>query len=263
MRYTRITRFLALAVLVAVGTGCGGGKKRAAQSNQLHQFGAQKLADGNAEGAVADLTGALRLDPENPEIEHSLGLAYWAKSRVLKDDSLKVEAEKHILSSFKLKKDEVSGDWRNNLGALYVDMDRWADAVVHLEKALKDPEYRTPERPLNNLSKASFEQRKYKEAFDYADRALRVQPRFCMALVNRGHASRALKKTEDANLDFVKVAQECPEYVEAWFHAGITYFELGKKNDAKRYLMETKARDPEGKWGREAEKLLRKMGSGG
>jgi len=82
--------------------GCGG-KKKVARANQLYHFGTQKLADGNAEAAVAELTQASKLDPKNAEIRHSLGLAYWAKSRVLGDDSLKTEAEKQILESFELR----------------------------------------------------------------------------------------------------------------------------------------------------------------
>jgi len=80
--------------------------------------------------------------------------------------------------------------------------------------------------------------------------------------MNRGDAYVGLNQNQDALTDFLKVTTECPDYAEAWLRAGTTYYKLQKKNEAKKYLMEAKRRDPDGPWGREAEKLLRMMGSG-
>lgn len=252
-----------LCIVVTAAPGCGAKKKRLANADKMQQLGRAKLAEGDAEGAVADLTQAAKADPKNAETKHLLGLAYWNKGTVLKDDSLKMEAEKIILESFELKGDEaVPGDWRNNLGALYVDLRRWSEAVVELQKAMKDPEYRTPERPLNNLCKASLEQNKYAEAVEYCERALRVQPRFCMALVNKGLALGQLKKAPDAIDSFKKVTEieECQAWPEPYLRLGILYLQLGKKNEAKQFLMKAKQLDPEGQVGKEADQYLRSLG---
>ena len=201
MNHVRTAVLLVLALSIA-SSGCAGKKKRLDQASKMQQLGTTKLREGNAEGAVADLTQAARLDPKNAETRHLLGMAYWSKGKVITDDSLMLEGEKHILASFEIKGERVPGDWHNNLGALYVDLRRWAEAVVELQKALKDPEYRTPERPLNNLSKASLEQHKYAEAIEYADRSLKIQPNFCTALMNRAEALRALKRYQEAPVSY-------------------------------------------------------------
>src|SRR5688500_5042264 len=173
------TAVLVLAALSIGSMSCGAKKQaRLQNADSLSQLGQAKLKEGDTEGAVADLTKASKLDPKNAEIRHSLGLAYWGKATTMGEESLKLDAAKIILASFDLKgRDQVPGEWHNNLGALYVDLRRWEDAVVELNKAIKDPEYRTPERPLSNLSKASLEQKKCPEAIDYANRAIKIQPR--------------------------------------------------------------------------------------
>lgn len=256
---------LALAVTLAI-TGCGGGKKRAASAEKMTQLGQTKIGEGDFEGALADLTQAARLDPKNANIQHSLALAYWGKANLLKDDAMKLEAEKVMLHSFALKEkndEPIPGDWHNNLGALYVDLRRWPDAVVHLQKALKDPEYRTPERPYNNLAKASLEQRKYEEALKYAETALRIQPRFCMALMNKGEAAKALKRNEDALDAFLKVIsiEECSAWPEPYLRVGMIYYEARKTQDAKKNLLKAREADPDGPIGKEADRYLRTIGN--
>lgn len=239
--------------------GCGGQKRQIA-SQQHTQLGSAKLQEGDAEGAVADLTIARRNRPDDPEITHLLGMAYWAKGRLLKDEGLKLQAERWILDSFRLKGDDVPGDWHNNLGALYVELKRFPEAVVELEKALHDPGYRTPERPLNNLSKSALEQRKFTEAIAYAERALRVQPRFCMALVNKGTAEREVKRYEDALQSMLRAIRECPEWPEPYLVAGLVYWETKKPSDARDFWLKAKARDPDGPIGKDADRYLRSLG---
>lgn len=254
-----------LVLLAPLALSCGAKKKqRIEQSASAAELGRAKLTEGKSEEAVADLTKAHKLDPKNAEITHLLGLAYWSKSKVLGDESMKLEAEKLVLQSFEqIGEENVSGEWRNNLGALYVDMTRYPDAVIQLQKAIKDPNYRTPERPLNNLAKASLEQKKCQEAVEYADRALKVQPRFCMALINKGDAERCLGKRVDALDSFIRVTkeEECQNWPEPYLKLGLVNGELKKKTESRQFLQKAKQLDPDGPHGKEAEKLLRLMGN--
>lgn len=262
MNPARLAVFFLLALSLV--TGCGGAKKKRLDSaSKMSQLGIAKLKEGDAEGAVADLTQSVKLNPKDAETRHVLGMALWAKGKIIGDDSLMTEAEKHILQSFDMKgKEEVPGDWHNNLGALYVDLRRWPDAVVELQKALKDPEYRTPERPLNNLSKCSLEQHKYAEALEYAERALKIQPRFCTALVNKGEAAKALKRTQDALDAYLKVIEqeECAAWAEPYLKVGLIYYEQKRTNDAKQNFQKAKQADPDGPIGKEADRYLRSIG---
>lgn len=261
MNHVRSAILLLLALSV-FSAGCGGKKKRLETASKMQQLGTTKLREGDAESAVADLTQSMKLDPKNAETRHLLGMAYWAKGKVIGEDSLMLEGEQHILESFKLMGKNVPGDWHNNLGALYVDLRRWPEAVVELQKALKDPEYRTPERPLNNLSKSSLEQHKYAEALEYAERSLKIQPRFCTALINKAEALKALKRNQEALEPLLKVIEieECSGWAEPYLRVGLIYIEMKRPNDAKQYLQKSKQADPDGPIGKQADGLLRSIG---
>lgn len=253
-------RFILAAAVLALIAGCGPNKKKVAGAAQRAQLGATKLNEGDAEGALADLSEAHKLDPNNAEVTHLLGMAWWAKGRLVGDESMKLNAEKYVLASFKQKSKNIPGDWHNNLGALYIDMKRYGDAVVQLELAVKDPEYRTPERPKNNLSKAFLEQGDCKKADQYAGDALRIQPRFCMALINKAKADECLKNNDgalEANLNAIK---ECPEYPEPYVRSGLLYLKMNRKADARIQWQKAKQADPDGPFGKEADQYLRSLG---
>ena len=251
--------FLGLA-LVSLLAGCGGHKKRVLQASQRSQLAATKLNEGDAEGALADLSEAHKLDPKNPEITHLLGMAWWAKARLVGDDAMKIKAEKYVLESFAQKGKDVPGDWHNNLGALYIDEKKYGDAVVQLSMAIEDPEYRTPERPKNNLSEAFFQQHDCKKAEQYANDALRIQPKFCMALINKAKADECLKDAPSALQSNLKAIAECAEYPEPYLRAGLLYLKAGDKPHARDMWSKAKERDPEGPVGKEADQYLRQLG---
>lgn len=256
-------RLLVAVLLLAVFAGCAGRKKKIETASRSAELGRAKLIEGDPEGALADLTQASKLDPKNAEITHLLGMAYWAKGNLIAEESLKLEAEKLLRRSFEQRgEDQVPGEWRNNLGTLYVDLRRWPEATSELQKAVKDPEYRTPERPYNNLAKASLEQKRWDEAVDWANKALRVQPQFCMALINRGDAYYGQNKLRDALEDYLKVIEieECKHWPEPYLKAGTILLKLGQKAKARQYLQKAIELDAEGPHGTEAKKLLRMMG---
>ena len=253
-------RFIAGLAVLSVLAGCGGHKKKVLAASQRSQLAATKLNEGDAEGALADLSEAHKLDPGNADITHLFGMAYWAKGRLIGDEGLKLKAETYVLESFKQKGKDVPGDWHNNLGALYIDMKKYGDAVVQLEIAIQDPEYRTPERPKNNLSEAFFQQREYAKALQYANDALRIQPRFCMANINKAKAADALKKNDDAIAACLRAIEDCPEYPEPHLRLGLLYMKTGKKADARNEWQKAKKLDPDGPVGKEADGYLRQMG---
>lgn len=197
-----------VAVALAT-TGCAA-KKKARASSHL-QLGMASLSEGNAEGALADLAKAWELDKSNAEIAHYLGMAYWYKGRVLQDAQLLVKGEEFVLKSLEMNDEEPN--WRNNLGALYIDMGRYDAARRECEAALKDPAYRTPERALNNIGKAYLEEGRYEEALEPLNRALRVQPRSCQVLWNKAAAHKGLKQWDQALHAVGKVNDICPGYV--------------------------------------------------
>ena len=258
----RGSRFVALLLVsAAIAVGCSPSKKKVNEASADQQFGLTKLSKGDVTGALADLSKAHKLNPKNSEITDDLGLAYWAKAKIANDDSLRLEAEKYILQSFdQIGKDKVPPDWRNNLGALYIEMKRYGDAIVQLEKAVHDPEYRTPERANQNLAVAYFEQNQFPEALEKSDAALRFQPDFCPALITRGKVLMAhwAKSNPTAALaDFLHAEQECADWQEPYLRAGEAYEQLKQGDKAREQWQKCAKLDPTSEFGRQCQNYLR------
>ena len=221
---------LSCVTLLALSLVACGGKRKVRASAHL-QMGKASLSEGNSEGALADLLAAYELDKSDPEITHYLGMAYWYKGRVLQDANLLVKGEEYVIKSLSM---DANPNWRNNLGALYIDMGRYEEARRECESALKDPNYRTPERALNNIGKAYLEEGKYEEALDPLNRALRVQPRSCQALWNKAAAHKGLKQWDPALRAVSKVNETCPSWVAPYLlKAEVLWY---GKRDAKAAL---------------------------
>ena len=98
------------------------------------------------------------------------------------------------------------------------------------------------------------------QALESLDKALRLQPRFCMALWNKGAVLKALERWDDALGVLEKVNNVCPSYIEPYLLKGkVLYF--GKRDvvGAVSALKKVKELDPEGELGREADEMLRQI----
>jgi len=244
-------------MVVLLLAGCAGGKQKTMRADQLTQLGRAKLGEGNPEGALADLNQAYELRPENAETLHFLGMAWWYKGRVLKDERQLAKAEGYILES--LKRNDNS-EWRNNLCALYVDLGQFDNALRECKTASDDPDYRTPERAYNNAGRALMEKGRYRRALEELERALTLQPQSCQALWNKGAAHKALKEWDDALEALARVNRVCPSYPEPYLLKGqVLYFGKRDREAAVVALQRAEKLDPRGDTGKQAKKLLREI----
>ena len=95
--------------------------------------------------AMRELAKASELDPDNPEIDMTLGLAYQARGDLSK-------AEEHLRRAIDKKPDYA--DARNNLGIVLAERKEWDKAIREFEAAAENVMYTTPERAYFNLGEA-------------------------------------------------------------------------------------------------------------
>ena len=237
-----LSLLLAFSVVMLV-VGCAGARKRQARAKGMRQLGMAKLSEGDSEGALADLTFSYDLNSDSPETMHFLGMAYWSKGRLLDESSLLVEGEKFMRASIKA---DDRPEWRNNLGALLVELGKYEEARKQCLMALNSPRYRTPERALNNIGKSYIEEGKYDKAIKPLSRALKVQPRACQVPWNISEAYKGLKRWDKGLSAVEKLVRICPSYPESYLiKAEILWF--GKRDGvaANAALKKMKALSPE------------------
>lgn len=211
-----------IAVVVAGCSSDGEAKKK--QASAAHQMGLANLRQGSATKAIQELAKAEGYDPENPEIQNSLGMAYWAR----REPAL---AEQKFLRAVALKP-EYSEGW-NNLGAFYIDMERYEEAVNALNSALRNVQYTTYERALANLGWAHYKLGRLKEAERRLQEAVEMAPGFALAHRSLGIVLFDQGATDKALGHFDEAARLYPGDAETHLRRGMALLKLNDKAGAR------------------------------
>lgn len=183
-------RCLLLLLLVLAALGCATeGPDRLQLARSHHELGDQLLRESDFVGAMRELLLAAEMDPRNPNIHMSLAVAY--RNRGLPED-----AEKNLRRAISL--DDENPEFHQALGALLLDLHRYAEAVPELEAAAKDLRYRTPHYAFTNLGYAYLGQGDAPRAIDNFRQALVTAPNYVFAHRGMGDAYYLLGRYGEA-----------------------------------------------------------------
>jgi type IV pilus assembly protein PilF len=206
--------------------GCAGRETRDPKRGHLHlTIGTDHLNNARYPQALSELTMAEKFDPENPIIQNNLGIAYYVRKKYS-------EAEKHLRQAVDL--DPNYTEARNNLGRTLTEMNLIDDAIDVLKISDLDLKYTNPEQTKSNLGIAYFKKNDFPKAKHYLGEALRLSGQNCITSSYYGRALFELNNFEQAALAFDQSINNCRtlSYDEPMYYAGLTYFKLGKTNEA-------------------------------
>jgi membrane associated rhomboid family serine protease/Tfp pilus assembly protein PilF len=163
------------------------------------ELGRRALLAGNTEEAIERLQGVVYDDPVNGQAHLLLGAAYLDQ-RSYKNAA--DEFEKALL----LRRDSSDVFLLENLGVAYLNINRPADAVPVLEKAVS----LQPDTVRNryNLGLAYLGAKQLRAALVSFQEALRLKPDYPKALLQRGSTYQALGKLDSARADYERVEAE-------------------------------------------------------
>jgi type IV pilus assembly protein PilF len=130
---------------------------------------------GNYNVALDELRQALAVDPSYPAAYGMLGLVYM-------DLNDRARAEESFQRALRLAPGD--SDINNNYGWYLCQTGRPAQAIDHFLRALRNPLYATPSRPLHNAGICSLRMGDLKAAEDYFLRAFQVEPANPVAMFN-------------------------------------------------------------------------------
>lgn len=236
---------LLLGCLLFQGCALSAEKQRAATYHL--QMGMSKLGERNPSGALAELTEAARIKPDDPEILFYLARAYHEKRTFLL-------AEQTYLRLLELKPDHSSA--RNDLGVTYLEMQRWDDAIRQFKIIAEDIFYQSQNEARLNLGLAYFGKADYERALGEFRALISSSPRDPRPRHNLGRVFMAMGKPDLAVEEFDRAIEIYPTYSPSHYHLGLALLRQGNNVRAREAFREVVRLVPDSELGHLAKEQL-------
>lgn len=235
---------LVIVLLVNGCTATNNSRNDVTQNAKVHYtLGVAELKNNNPTTALAKFLEAERIDNRDPDIQEGLAQAYQRKGAF-------AEAEKHYLKAIAIRSDEPR--YYNNLGALYLDMQRPDDAIRYLEKAAGNLLFPNPEIPLTGIGIARFLKKDYAGSVAVYREALNKNPRYVEAYLRLGEALTAQGHIERGIKEYRKALVLAPEYARLHFYMGMAFMRNGDMEQARQSFAKVIQLTPESEMGQRA-----------
>ncbi len=218
-------RLLLLSVLAACGSGPQADQVE--RSQKEFELAVGLWQEQNAPGAYQHLYRAIELDPDNSDAHLLLGNLF-----LLRRDFK--QAEKHLTEALRIR--ERFPEARNSLGVLYIHRKNFPKAIAHLKIATQDLLNREPHLAWGNLGWAYTEQGNHVQALQALNRAVQLQPRFCVGHFRMGQNYFSMKRygqAEEALTAALEVEDpSCQSMQGAWQLRGLVRVKRGRPEQA-------------------------------
>ena len=246
----------ALALVVLTGWGCATStpqidEETARRARSHYDLGVDHLANGRTARGLSELLTAERLDPQNAEIQNALGGAYVRKGKL--EDS-----ERYFQRALALHPDFHNA--RLNLSTLYINLERYPEALAQAQILFDDPTFPQSWRALTNMGWAQFKLGQSDAARRNLEGALEYNGKYWPALLDLGILEAEQGRLLEAISRFQTLLELGPgpgAEAEANYRLGEIYVSLGKRERAVSYLTAAVMKAPGGRWGKKSEEYLK------
>lgn len=89
---------------------------------------------------------------------------------------------------------------------------------------------------LTDMAYLEFNNKNYREALKWAEKATEILPNHTPVLYLAGHSYKKLGDTKSAEFVWTKIIKLSPDYIKAYLSLGILYYEEGRLNEAENVL---------------------------
>jgi type IV pilus biogenesis/stability protein PilW len=241
--------FLPFAAVVMAGImACASpSPERRREASSRMQMGMTYLEQRNIPSAMRELTKAAELDPENPEIDMALGLAYQARGDMGK-------AEEYFRRAIGKKSDYAEA--HNNLGIVLSQQGKGDEAIREFEMAASNVLYPTPEWAYFNMGEEYRHRNNPEKAEEMYRRSIRMNDRYVDAYLRLAYMQADRGKTGDAAKTLEACVAVVPGAARAWLDLGRIYVSQGKRQDAQNAFRAALANSTEPALRKEASEYL-------
>jgi tetratricopeptide (TPR) repeat protein len=191
-------------------------------AEQAFNLGIEKEKTGDKQGAIADYTKAIELDPK-------FALAYNNRGFVRSALGDKQGAIADYTESIRFNNPELHIPY-NNRGIAHADLGNTQAAIADYNKALEiNPKYALA---YNNRGSIRSNLGDKRAAIADYNKAIELDPKYTIAYNNRGSVYDDLGDRQAAIADYNKAIEIDPDYVDAYNNRGNARFGLGDKKGA-------------------------------
>ena len=190
---------------------------------------------GNLGVALAEARTAIESDPSYAPAYNVQALV----NMVLKDNAA---AEANFLRGLKLA--PADSDLNHNYGWFLCQTGREQQAIGHFMTALRDPLYTTPSRTYAAAGRCSLQRNNVKEAGEYFERALRLDPENASALLPFARLQHERGRFREARDLLVRYNRIAPPSAESLWLAVRIERKLGDRPAENSYAAQLRLRFP-------------------
>ena len=227
-----------------------------ALAGAIRDLGLDQLRQGNYSMAIRKLQRAELKNPEDPLVYYGLGEAFRRKG-------LLAEAEVNLLKSLELSPDPHAQSYQLavlTLSVLYIQQERYEEAVVLCQVLIDDPTYERPWTALTNRGWAQYKSEQFEAARLSYQEALGYRSTYAVAHFNLGILEQEQGRWLDAvrQLDLAAKSREMSSEArsEAYFRLGEIYMTLGRKDEAIEKFGLAIEKAPDGEWAEKSRSRL-------
>jgi tetratricopeptide (TPR) repeat protein len=185
---------------------------------------------GDAAAAQTTLERAVQLNPSDGESRYYLGRVYFERQNM-----------PAALAAFKklLELEPRSVRAHNHLGQTYEALNEFAASENAYQTAIRlDSDGAKPsEWPHYNLGVLYLNAGRAAEALPHLARALQIRPKFSEARLKRAVALAATGNSEQAKTELESLTADEPDYADAHYQIGRLYNRLGDLDKASKHLL--------------------------
>ncbi len=212
-----------VALLAIMLTACASADKmsqRKSQADTHYIMGVSFIQEQDATRALNEFLKAAELSPKDARIQAALAQSYQLRGAY-------PEAERHYLRALRLG--GADPNIQNNLGSLYLDMQRWDDAIEQFRLASGSLVFTSQSLALTGLGFAHAQKGENLEAVSAYQSALRENPRSAQAHFLLGEAYTQMGKADLAVGAYRQALNLAPNHVAAHFQLARAYMHLGER----------------------------------
>ena len=250
MDKTIILRAFCTALFVVMLFGCVNSGKKYPKAKPHYTLGLSYLQSENPTLALREFLQALERSPRDADIHAGLALAYqYKKAYAL--------SEQHYLKALNYSDDEPR--YQNDLGALYLTMERWDDAISFFDKASKNLLFMRTELSYMGKGYAYYRKGDYPAALQAYSEAEAISPRLATLHFYRGETFQATGRLDLARASYGKALSYIPNYSEARYQLAVLDLKEKRLTQAKTHLKAIVDQDPLSTWGIKSADFLKTM----
>ena len=235
---------------VTTETPGSGPQSDSSQAVAKLNVGLDYLSQGRTAMAIRELQLAAELKPDDPEILLWLGEGYRRKGRLEEaqaymEEALVASPNSHLV--------------RLNLSGLYIQLERYDDAIIQADALMADATFPTPWEALNNRGWAELQIGAFESAEASFVEALEYHPRYWPSRLNLGILASERGDKRAAIEHFNEVLERGPDafaLAEANYRIGEVYVTWGHRQKAIGHFQAAIDNSPDSRWGEQARGYL-------